>query len=128
MIRKKKFDVDKKNKIVMSEYEDDINFYDEMNYSTKLAAYLLNGTYKDYSTSNTKFKTIVKCDPSDTFDEKIGKDIAGSLTDYKYHDYIARQYEKAIDEMEEMIEQAKKEILRHRRKCTNIKNSLKRYS
>lgn len=49
------------------------------------------------NSTNPLFSTTIKCNENDKFDERIGKDIVGSIVDRKYHDSMARRYWRLCD-------------------------------
>ena len=86
----------------------------------------LSGTRVDWL-SDVTFKTIAKCDDVDSFDERIGKSVAISKLDAKYHKAMAKRYEKVI----KIIEKAKKELETllnyHIEKAEHCMDSIKKY-
>lgn len=79
-----------------------------------------------YNSTNSLFKSVSKCDEYDTFDEKVGKEIACSLVDKKYHIAMGKKYAqikkyllKAIEEIEVLEDM-------HNTKADNITADIKR--
>lgn len=76
--------------------------------------------------ADAKFKAVSKCREGDVFDEHIGKEIAGSVLDMKYHDRMARDYDKYIQDLNSTISKLERLRNKHTKKVQNIKDDLKR--
>lgn len=76
---------------------------------------------------NASYKGVSTCDKNDTFDEKKGRDIAGSKADMKYHTVMAKKYKRLVD----IFDKAQKEMhvleLEHRLKGLRIEEKLCKY-
>lgn len=76
--------------------------------------------------TNSVFKGVAKCDGSDKYDERIGKDIAGNKADMKYHNAMAKKYKMIFNVLKEAAEEIDRLYARHTVKAYNIKNDLER--
>lgn len=76
---------------------------------------------------SSEYKGVAKCDPRDTYDEKIGRDIALLTASKKYHKAAAVRYGKLanyfVKVMSEMLKLQDSHLLEERK----IEEELKKY-
>lgn len=87
----------------------EIVFWEDLNHST-----------------NPFFKAVSKCDKEDTFDERVGKEIACSLVDKKYHVAMAKKYSKIKKYLLKAIEEVSVLEDMHNTKADNITADIQR--
>lgn len=78
------------------------------------------------NSTNSLFKAVSKCDEFDTFDERVGTEIACSLVDKKYHVAMAKKYAQIKKYMLKAIKEI--EVLEdmHNTKADNITADIQR--
>lgn len=77
--------------------------------------------------SNPYYKSEAVAHNGDEFDVKIGREIAGQKTDYKYHRSMVDQYNRYILLLESMIDTLEKLRNKHISKKMKIKNNMKKF-
>lgn len=77
---------------------------------------------------NTDFKSIARCDKFDAFDEKIGKEIAGSKVDIKYHKAMAKKYGMIMGILDKAKDEINKLYNKHETEADNIEENIKKYT
>lgn len=76
---------------------------------------------------NASYKGVSMCDQYDIFDEKKGRDIAGSKADMKYHTAMAKKYKRLADIFEKAQEEMYILETNHALAVNNIRYSLSKY-
>jgi len=71
-----------------------------------------------------KFRGVAKCDPRDNFDVEVGKTIAATKYDLKYHKTMQKKYKKLIRILNQAIIDLEKLLKRHEYKILAIEKSL----
>lgn len=84
----------------------------------------------DINIANTaeelSFKGVAKCLEGDEFNERIGREIASSKVDMKYHTVMAKKYEMLMKLYSKAIEELKVLHGNHIEKMENIKSDMDR--
>lgn len=80
----------------------------------KIQRALVNSTlacwdYDKYLMPNC-FKAVAKCDPADTFDEEVGKNIAKTKLMERYYRHLDHKWDKFLTEMIEINQKVFKNI------------------
>lgn len=81
----------------------------------------------DSDTKNPMFETEVKCVSGDKFDKRIGKDIAGCVSDKKYHIAMMKRYKRILNILHRAINEIETVIAFHNKKVENINTDLERF-
>lgn len=85
--------------------------------------------WNDYDidkSTNPLFKAVSKCDEFDTFDERVGAEIACSLVDKKYHAAMAKKYSLIKKYLYKVIKDIELLEAMHNKKVNNITEDIKR--
>lgn len=84
--------------------------------------------YRNYEINyNVPYKGVSKCDEYDKFDEKVGRDIAGSKADLKYHTAMMKKYSRISELLKKATEEIQVLEFEHMRKVMHINEDLQRY-
>lgn len=78
------------------------------------------------NSTNPLFSTTIKCSKTDLFNERIGKDIVGSIVDRKYHDSMARRYWRMCDYLIDIANEVTELAEYHSDKAQKIDDDLER--
>ena len=92
-----------------------------------LINYINNKKLIDDDCKNPLFESEVKCVNGDVFDKRIGKDIAGCVSDKKYHIAMSKRYRRVLKILFKAIEEIETLIAFHDKKVSNINNDLNNY-
>ena len=129
-IMKKKFIELPKENTVIAMMENKHSIADEVKTVNKNYAFILNRidfVFGRKESSNPYYKSTAVADVNDTFDAKVGREIAGQKTDYKYHKSMVDQYNRHILLLENMIDTLEKLRNRHIDKKRRITDNMKRF-
>lgn len=130
----KKYIVKPEDKIVIAMAEDDsyegtfeevIKYCGDETYCMLLEL-ITNSDNLDIAYGNL-FKSVARCDNYDEFNEKVGKEIAGSKTDIKYHRAMAKKYKMILDILQNAMGEISWLYNMHEAKRINIERSIKKY-
>jgi hypothetical protein len=117
---KKRFIEIPEKKMVIAMLDKKYSAVDEVKRINHRAAFILNRTdfiFGRAPLANSYFKSIARCNGNDTYDRKIGRNIARRKVDYKYHKSMANQYNYYIRLLEDiiaMLEQLRNEHIQER--------------
>lgn len=102
----------------------------ELEKVSKKYAFILNRIdfiFGRKGSSNPYFKSEAVADENDSFDVKIGQEIAGQKVDYKYHKSMIIQYNRYILLLENMIATLENLRSKHISKKRKIESNMKKY-
>lgn len=103
---------------------------DEVKTVNKNYAFILNRidfVFGRKESGNPYYRSTAVSDGDDTFDAKIGREIAGQKTDYKYHKSMVDQYNRHILLLENMIDTLEKLRNKHIEKKRKITDNMKKF-
>lgn len=128
-MKKKFIELPEKNTVIaMMENKHYIS--EEIKTVNKNYAFILNRIdfiFGRRESSNPYYRSEAVACEGDGFDVKIGRDIAGQKTDYKYHKSMIDQYNRYILLLESMIDALEKLRNKHISKKIKIKNNMKKF-
>ena len=72
-------------------------------------------------------KAVAKCDPKDTWNEKVGIDVASAKLDMKEHKRKVRKCERLLKVLNSLTKKTEEICYKHRAKATAIEEDLRNY-
>jgi hypothetical protein len=75
----------------------------------------------------SKVNAIAKCDPKDTWNEKVGIDVASAKLDMKEHKRRVRKCERLLKVLNSLTKKTEEICYKHRAKATAIEDDLRKY-
>lgn len=72
------------------------------------------------------YKAVVRCKEDDVFNENVGKEIAASVCDKKYHQTMAKKYKMILKLLKKAIVEIEKLQFAHEAKVMNIDYDIQR--
>ena len=131
---RKRYIVNPEDRVVVAMYDDVNAFDDAYEEVIKSCSHTTRGLFNcpmmvmetAGDPSINTLKALSRCDEVDTFDEKIGKDIAGAKLDMKRHLKFARQYDRYLGILEKAMGELYKLAKYHRDKARAIQDDLDR--
>lgn len=127
---KKKFIELPKENTVIAMMENKHSIADEVKTVNKNYAFILNRIdfiFGRKESSNPYYKSTAVATGDDVFDAKIGREITGQKTDYKYHKSMVAQYNRYILLLENMIDTLEKLRNKHISKKRKITENMKKF-
>lgn len=74
-----------------------------------------------------KFKGVARCDERDTFDEKVGRDVARLIAKKKHHEAAARTYGRLYNFFMNAADEVGRLAVEHTRNVTDTDDALNKY-
>jgi hypothetical protein len=129
----KKYDINREEKRVRISKTYDKTIFDEIGVSCPdVTIELVNhlnrvgeGYMYDLPCSPT-FTGTAQCDEYDTFDPKVGIEIASTKADLKYHKAMARKYALTLAALKRAVSEIEPLMVKHEQKVKNIADDLAR--